>query len=94
MMRIEYTVYSTPSIIILNGAQQKAWSYSDGKWSDISSEYSSYNGVWNPLWQGYVASLAAWNGIGDYSYTVSSATVRIYDISVNPVLADSLFQHS
>jgi hypothetical protein len=94
MMRIDYTVYSTPSTIILNGAQQKAWSYSDGKWTDISASYNSYNGVWNPLWQGYVAVLASWNGIGDYSYTSSAATVRIYDISVNPVLADSLFQHS
>jgi hypothetical protein len=94
MMRIDYTIYSTPSTIILNGAQQKAWSYSDGKWTDISASYNSYNGVWNPLWQGYVAVLASWNGIGDYSYTVGAATIRIYDINVNPVLADSLFQHS
>jgi hypothetical protein len=90
MMRIEFTDLSNyQSIIILNGAQQKAWEYSAGKWSEISAYGTYYN-----VWQGYVGVLAAWNGTGDYSYTLSRATVRIYDISVNPVLADSLFQHS
>ena len=90
MLRIEYTDLSNhQSIIILNGEQQKSWSYSGGTWSEISAYGTYYN-----VWQGYVASLASWNGIGDYSYTVGHATVTIYDISVNPVLSDSLFQHS
>jgi hypothetical protein len=95
MMRIDSTDSSNAqSTIIINGAEQKAWTYSDGTWTDISAAYTTYYNIWNPLWQGYVTSLAAWNGIGDYSYTQGNATVRIYDISVNPVLADSLFQHS
>jgi hypothetical protein len=90
MGRIEFTDLSNyQSIIILNGAQQKSWKYSDGKWSEISAYGTYYN-----VWQGYVGVLAAWNGTGDYTYTLSAATVRIYDISVNPVLADSLFEHS
>jgi hypothetical protein len=90
MMRMEFTDLSNyQSTIILNGAQQKAWEYSGGKWSEIPA-YGTYDNVW----KGYAAYLASWNGIGDYTYTVGSATVRIYDISVNPVLADSLFQHS
>jgi hypothetical protein len=87
MLRIEFADFQ--SIKILYADQQKCWSYSDGKWSDIPA-YGTYYSVW----QGYVGVLASWNGTGDYSYTLSAATVRIYDISVNPVLADSLFQHS
>ena len=90
MLRIEFTDLSNAqSIIILNGTQQKSWEYSGGKWSEISAYGTYYN-----VWQGYVANLASWNGVGDYSFTVGHATVRIYDISINPVLADSLFQHS
>ena len=52
MLRIEYTDLSNhQSIIILNGAQQKSWKYSDGKWSEISAYGTYYN-----VWQGYVAS--------------------------------------
>ena len=90
MVRIEFTDLSNyQTIIILNGDQQKSWKYSSGQWSEIQA-YGTYHNVW----QGYVDVLAAWNGVGDYTYTLSAATVRIYDISVNPVLADSLFQHS
>ena len=90
VLRILYTDLSNyQSIIILDGAQHKSWKYSDGKWSEISAYGTYYN-----VWQGYVGVLAAWNGSGDYSYTLSAANVRIYDISINPVLADSLFQHS
>jgi len=89
-LRIEFTDLSNyQTIIILNGDQQKSWKYSTGQWSEIQA-YGTYHAVW----QGYVDVLAAWNGVGDYTYTLSAATVRIYDISVNPVIADSLFQHS
>jgi flagellar basal body-associated protein FliL len=94
MMRIEYTGTDGNAIYIFNGAQQKAWSFSDNTWTDISAAYTIQFGVWNNLWQGYVNSLTAWNGSGDYSYTSQGSTVRIYDISVNPTLQDSLFVHS
>ncbi len=95
MMRIDSTDSSgAQSTFIINGAEQKAWSYSDGEWTDLSVAYTAQYNIWNQLWQGYVTSLSAWNGIGDTTYTQGNATVRIYDVSVNPVLADSLFQHS
>jgi hypothetical protein len=89
MMRIDSQVYSTPEITILNGEQQKAWEYSNGKWTEIPA-YGTYFSVW----QGYVDVLSSRSGTGDFSYSLSGATVRIYDVSVNPVLPDSLFQHS
>jgi hypothetical protein len=94
MMRFESTDSGLPPIVIISGAEQKAWSYSSGKWTDISADYNSWYGTYDNIWNGYVAYLAAWNGVGDYKYTLGNAAVRIYDISVNPVLSDSLFQHS
>ena len=95
MLRIDFTDESNAqTIYIVNGAEQKSWAYSDGQWQDLSAVYTMQYNTWSPMWQGYVTSLSAWTGSGDYSYTQGNATVRIYDISVNPVLADSLFQHS
>jgi hypothetical protein len=95
MMRIDFTDSSgSESIYIVNGQLQKSWSYSDGEWTDLSAAYTLQYSIWNPLWQGYVNSLAAWTGLGDYTYSAGGTSVRIYGISVNPTLADSLFVHS
>jgi len=95
MMRIDFTEPSgAQTIYIVNGAEQKAWAYTDGNWTDLSAAYTTQYNTWNQVWQGYVTSLSGWNGVGDWTYTDGNASVRIYDISVNPVLADSLFQHS
>ena len=95
MMRIEYTdPDDDDAIYIFNGARQKAWVSSDGEWTDISEFYTAQYGTWNNLWQGYVNSLSSWAGLGDYTYSAGGSTVRIYDISVNPALSDSLFEHT
>jgi cytoskeletal protein RodZ len=97
MMRIEYTDSdsSNNAVYIFNGAQQKAWTFSNNEWTDISAAYSTQVGIWSNLWNGYVNNLAlGWTGAGDYSYTSAGSTVRIYDISVNPALEDSLFVHT
>ncbi len=93
MMRIDYTDNDGSTIFIFNGAQHKAWTYSGDQWVDISDYYDSQFQTWNSLWQGYSTNLAAWTGQGEYSYTSNGSTVRIYDISVNPTLDDSLFVH-
>jgi hypothetical protein len=95
MMKIEATDdQGNQSTFIVNGAEQKAWSYHDGEWTNLSATYVTQYGIWHPLWQGYITALNAWNGSGDYTYTESFSTVRIYDITVNPTLSDSLFQHN
>ncbi len=93
MMRIDYTDNDGATIFIFNGAQHKAWTYSGDEWVDISAYYDLQFQTWNSLWQGYSTNLAAWTGLGDYSYTSNGSTVRIYDIAVNPALDDSLFVH-
>jgi hypothetical protein len=94
MIRIDFTEGEDNTIFIFNGAQDKAWTYSGNEWVDISAYYDQQYQVWDNLWKGYVSSLAAWTGAGDHSYTQDGQTVRIYDIQVNPVLADSLFEHT
>jgi hypothetical protein len=92
MMRIDYTDGSgEQGSFIINAAQQKAWSYSDGDWTDVSVAYTMQYDTWNTLWQGYVGALGAWTGIGDYTYSAGGDSVRIYGVSVNPSLPDSLF---
>ena len=92
MMRIDFFDASgSETIYIVNGQLQKSWAYSDGTWTDLSAAYALQYSTWNTLWQGYLNSLAAWNGLGDYTYSANGDSVRIYNISVNPTLADSLF---
>lgn len=95
MMRIDYTDGSgAQGAFIINSAQQKAWSYSDGTWTDVSAAYTTQYNTWNTLWQGYVNSLGAWTGLGDYTYSSGGDSVTFSGISVNPSLPDSLFTPS
>jgi hypothetical protein len=70
-----------------------AWTAVNGEWTDISSTYQEQCDSWNGQWIGNVDALAAWSCTGDYTYTDDNGdSVKIYNISVNPALADSLFQ--
>jgi hypothetical protein len=93
-MRIEYNTADGEGIFIFNKGTNKAWTYSGGQWVDISDYFQSQFDTWDNLWSGYVTSLGQWSGTGDYTYTSGDATVRIYEIQVNPTLDDALFTHS
>ncbi|MCW4002928.1 MAG: hypothetical protein NWE95_03325 [Candidatus Bathyarchaeota archaeon] len=93
-MRIEYNTEDGEGIFIFNKGTSKAWTYSGGQWVDISDYFQSQFDTWDNLWSGYVTSLGQWSGTGDYTYTSGNATVRIYEIQVNPTLDDALFTHS
>jgi hypothetical protein len=93
MMRIEMESAGEEVIYIINGVQETVWLYSGGEWVEFSELYQSYWETWSTAWQGYQTNLVDWTGEGDWSYTASDgSSVRIYDISVNPSLADSLFE--
>jgi hypothetical protein len=94
MMRIEMQTAGESFIYIINGDQEKVWMYSDGEWMDFSEMYPTYWETWNSAWQGYHDTLIDWTGVGDWTYTTPTGdSVRIYDITINPSLPDSLFQH-
>lgn len=93
MIRVEITSTEGDIIYIVNGAQQKAWGYVAGEWQDLSDTFSTQWDSWNSTWVGYRDSLESWSGTGDWSYTDPSGnSARVYEIAVNPSLADSLFQ--
>jgi hypothetical protein len=93
MIRVEITSSSGNLVYIVNGAQQKAWAYQNGAWTDLSSTFSDQWSAWNSTWAGYKEDLVSWTGSGDWTYTApDGSTIRIHEISVNPSLADSLFQ--
>jgi len=96
MVRIEWTDPSGGSFVyIVNGALQQVWVESGGQWTDLSSAYASQSSSWNSAFLGYKNSLTGWSGVGDWTYTDPNGdTVRISNVSVNPSLPDSLFQHS
>jgi hypothetical protein len=80
------------NIYIIDGAQRKAWLYSDGQWHDITDAFPTQWATWRAQLKEYTDNLAGWTS-GDMTYTASNgATVRVYDIVVNPSLADSQFQ--
>jgi hypothetical protein len=95
MLRIEKTeTDGSQEIFIFNSQLQKDWTYIDNKWAEETGTYYQLRlNVWKTSWDGYVSALAGWSGLGEYSYTQGSKTVRISNISVNPSLADSLFEH-
>ena len=94
MMRIEMQASGESFIYIINGAQEKVWIYSGDQWMDFSDAYPTYWDTWNSALHGYQSSLLDWTGVGDWTYTTPNGdSVRIYDITINPSLADSLFQH-
>jgi len=92
-MRIEMTAAGQDMIIIIDGAERKAWAYGDGQWMDMTSTFDQYWEQWDQAFEGYKSQLGGWTG-GDFTTTEPSTgmVMRIYDVEVNPNLPDSLFQ--
>jgi hypothetical protein len=89
-IRIDISSGGAEVSYVVNGEQQKSWMYMDGAWTE--SNFSTDWDAWRSTMTGYKESLADWTGTGEWTYTEDGSTVRIYDITVNPSLADSLFQ--
>jgi hypothetical protein len=78
---------------ILIASNQTVWSAENGTWTDVSSTFNNLWSIWGTHWTNLRNALANWSGTGDYTYTASTGeSVRVYNINVNPSLADSLFQ--
>lgn len=88
MLRIDLDLGEAGNLIyIINGAEHKAWMGMAGEWSEAPFEETWDD--WNALWAGYVENLAHWTS---GTYTSEDGTVKISNITLNPTLADSLFQ--
>lgn len=92
MIRVEIPLGGIEVVYIVNGAQQKAWANEGSGWVDLSDTFSDQWDVWDETWHGYTDKLSTWTA-GDWTYTdTDGSTVKIYDITVNPSLEDSLFE--
>jgi hypothetical protein len=88
-MRMEGSAMGYAFIYIINATQNKGWMYVADTWTEVPvGDLSSYQ----TSFEGYQSQLSGWTG-GDYTYEAAGTTVRIYDIEVNPTLADTLFEH-
>ncbi len=71
---------------------------SNGTWTNVSSDFTNQWNTWVGTGKQWTLNLNAletnWSGTGDYTYTTPSGNnvIRIYNVVINPTLADSLFQ--
>jgi hypothetical protein len=81
---------------IINYTDQTAWRSTNGIWTDVSTTYDAIMNIGcGKQWTSNVDALANWSGTGDCTYTDSDGvSYRIYNVVINPALADSLFQHT
>ena len=83
---------------IMDHGTQTAWVSSNGTWTDFSIDFANQWNTWvgtGTRWTSDVNALSTnWSGTGDYTYIGSKtgATIRIYNVAINPTLADALFQ--
>ncbi|TRO55075.1 hypothetical protein E2P63_00100 [Candidatus Bathyarchaeota archaeon] len=91
MIRIDIPMEGMELGYIVNGAQQKAWANEGSGWV-LSASFSEQLDLWKATWDGYTGELATWTS-GDWTYTgTEGETIKITSITVNPTLADSLFE--
>jgi len=91
MVRVEIPDPSGDLIYIVNGVDQTAWAYAAEEWLDLSETFTNEWDMWSGTMDGYKDSLATWEE-GDWTFTDTDGTgVRVYDISIDPTLADALF---
>ena len=91
MIRVEIPDPSGDLIYIVNGADQTAWAYAAGEWLDLSETFTNEWDMWSLTMDGYKDSLET-RTEGDWTFTDTDGTgVKVYDIAINPTLADSLF---
>ncbi len=93
MIRVDIPVpaYDMTIIYIVDQGEQKAWGDEGAGWTDLSSDFQIHWDAWESTFSGYTDKLATWES-GDWEYTdTDGSAVTIYDITVDPTLADSLF---
>jgi hypothetical protein len=77
---------------IMNAGEQTAWQNIVGTWeeADFAEQWAS----WGTAWTENLDELKAdWSGTGDFTYTAENGDdITISNVSLNPELADSLFQ--
>jgi hypothetical protein len=84
---------------ILNSGDKTAWVAVNGTWTNVSSDFTNQWNTWvgtGQRWTNDLNALTNWSGTGDCNYNDSArmVSIRIYNVAINPTMADSLFQHT
>jgi len=91
-IRIDMSISGMDFVYIVNGEEQKSWTYMSGTWTE-NTDFTADWDSWGVALTGYKEDLANWTGSGDYTYSDSEGnSIKIYAITVNPTLEDSLFE--
>jgi uncharacterized protein (UPF0333 family) len=90
MLRVDVVGGGTVYSYIMVAGNQTSWSNATGTWA--ASDFATDWPTWSTQFEGYIAHNENWKtGDGDITYTDSGNSITIYDIVINPMLADSLF---
>ena len=92
--RIDGTIADEEFKLIIYTGEENAWMWMSATgWQDVSATMQPYLEQYQTQFDAYKEELSGWTG-GDYTYTdpTTGATVRIYDVTINPDLPDTLFQ--
>ena len=92
--RIDGTIAGEEFKLIIYTGEEKAWMWMSATgWQDISETMQQYLEQYETQFEAYMEELSDWTG-EDYTYTdpATGATVRLYDVVINPDLPDTLFQ--
>lgn len=93
--RMEGTAAGQQFIFIVNATESKVSLYMAGQWTDFTENFQLYAGLYGATqFEEVENQLSGWTG-GEWTYTDpdTGATVKIYDIQLNPSLSDDLFRH-
>jgi hypothetical protein len=92
-LREDASVVGEHFVTIIDVGEQSAWMYAYDTWMEI--DFQENWAIYQEITEDYCDNLAEWTeGEVTYTYTdpdLGQVTIKIYNIMVDPVLEDSLF---
>ncbi len=91
MLRVDVVGGDTIYSYLLFAGNQTSWNNATGTWA--AGTFVDDWTTWSTQFEGYIDHNEDWKaGDSDITYTADGNSIVIYDISINPTLADSFFQ--
>jgi len=89
--RLDFATYA----YIVNAGTEESWMSMDSGATWTASDYATDLASWNSYWEEYLTNLTHWSGSGDYTYTnADGEAIVLFNITVNPTIADTVFNVS
>jgi hypothetical protein len=92
-LREDADVVGEHFVTVIDVGEESAWMYAYDTWMEM--DFQENWAIYEEITSGYIDRLAEWTeGEETYTYTdpdIGEVTIKIYNIMVDPVLDDSLF---